>query len=210
MTNYTSRATAIFAMAGIMIAAAATPQAEAKYTGSGPACVSGIDALSIHGRKSRRSRVVGYLFERQCGMNIEAVEGRWTYIRGSYRGRNVQGWVRNRFLRAKETRGTRASENEENNVASAKSCRRFGNVRSRNSQRPISVRFTNRTRGERSVMWLDYNGRPKEYKRLAPGQSYVQQTFAGHPWMFTDGPGNCKELFIPNGKSRRYVISFDR
>jgi len=143
-------------------------------------------------------------------MNIEAVEGAWTYIRGSDSGRNVQGWVRNRFLRARNRRGAPDAGNEENNVASARSCRRFGRIRSRNSNQPVRVRFINRTSGQRSVMWIDYRGRPKQYKRLAPGQSYVQQTFAGHPWMFTDGPGNCKELFVPRANSSRYVISFDR
>lgn len=199
-----------FAVAVLSAASVFSTQAEARYTGTQPACVSGIDELSVHRSKSRRSRIVGYLNGGQCGMNIEAVEGAWTYIRGSDRGRNVQGWVRNRFLRAKRGRGASDRDNEENNVASARSCRRFGRIRSRNSQIPVRIRFVNRTQGSRTVMWIDYRGRPKEYKRLAPGQSYVQQTFAGHPWMFTDGPGNCKELFVPGSSSRRYVIRFDR
>ncbi len=184
--------------------------AEARYTGTGLACVSGVSELPIRQRRSRSSRIIGYLDSGQCGMNIEAVEGAWTYIRGSDGGRNVQGWVRNRFLQAKNRRSNDDNRNQERNVSSARSCRQFGRVRSRNSGVSIQVRFVNGTRSQRTVMWLDYRGQPKQYRRLSPGESYVQQTFAGHPWMFTDGPGNCKELFVPNRNTRRYVITFNR
>jgi hypothetical protein len=59
------------------------------------------------------------------------------------------------------------------------------------------VTFVNRTDGFRSVMWIDYNGVPREYQNLDPGQDYAQQTFVGHPWMITDGPGNCLEIYMP-------------
>lgn len=101
------------------------------------------------------------------------------------------------------------SDNEENNVAGAPSCNAFGNLRSINSGQAVTIRFTNNSGAHRSVMWIDYQGQPKQYKDLAPGQSYAQQTFVGHPWMFTDGPGNCKEIFIPQGDGRtRYSINF--
>lgn len=101
-------------------------------------------------------------------------------------------------------------DNEENNVAEAKSCRQFGNIRSKNSNQALSVRFTNKTSSYRSVMWLDYSGTPVHYKDLDAGESYVQQTFAGHPWMFTDGPGNCKEVFVPKRGSTSFEMTFDR
>lgn len=78
--------------------------AAARYTGSGPACVSGVgqnDRLNVRSRPSANSRILGSLAPGQCGMNIESVEGTWTFIRGNDRGRNIQGWVNNRFLRAK-------------------------------------------------------------------------------------------------------------
>ncbi|MEO0729655.1 MAG: hypothetical protein AAFY64_04650 [Pseudomonadota bacterium] len=101
-------------------------------------------------------------------------------------------------------------DNEENNVASATSCKLWGKIKSRDSRRPVTIRFHNRTRSERTAMWLDYQGRPKEYKRLRPGESYTQQTFIGHPWMFVDGPGNCKEIFVPERTSQAsYNVTFD-
>ena len=63
-------------VAGLAVVLAGTPPASARYTGSGPACVAGADEISVHRRKNRRSRVVGYLVAGQCGMNMEAVEGR--------------------------------------------------------------------------------------------------------------------------------------
>ncbi len=101
-------------------------------------------------------------------------------------------------------------DNEENNVSSARSCRDFGRVKSRNSQQPITIRFTNNSGSHRSVMWIDYNGQPKHYRDLAAGESYAQKTFVGHPWMFTDGPGNCKEMFTPvYGAGNNFAITYD-
>jgi hypothetical protein len=103
----------------------------------------------------------------------------------------------------------RDADNEENNVAAAPSCRRFGKIRSLRSRTPVNVRFHNHTPGQRTVMWIDFNGQPVEYKILAPGESYVQQTYVGHPWMVTDGPGNCKQLFVPQRDTRRFDLTFD-
>ena len=78
----------------------------ARYTDSGPACVSGVaqnDRLNVRSKPSFNSRILGSLAPGECGMNIESVEGTWTFIRGSDRGRNIQGWVNNRFLQAKNS-----------------------------------------------------------------------------------------------------------
>lgn len=68
--------------------------AAARYTRSEPACVIGIapnDRLNVRSRPTANSRILGSLAPSVCGMGIEAVEGNWTFIRGSDRGRNVQG-----------------------------------------------------------------------------------------------------------------------
>jgi hypothetical protein len=33
-----------------------------------------------------------------------------------------------------------------------------------------------------------------------PGQKYTVKTFATHPWVFTDGPGNCIEMWVAQGR----------
>lgn len=83
-------------------------KADAAYRGSGPICVSGVasnDRLNVREGPGAGYRRLGSLAPGQCGMNVEAVEGNWTYIRGSAFGRNIQGWVNNRYLAPWRTGG---------------------------------------------------------------------------------------------------------
>lgn len=73
-------------------------------------------------------------------------------------------------------------------------CHRQGNIKSKNDNQAITVTFINNSNEHRSAFWIDYTGQPVHYFDLNPGQRQKQQTFVGHPWMFTDGPGNCIEL----------------
>jgi len=85
----------------------------------------------------------------------------------------------------------------------AASCASFGRVKSKNSNTPVTVIFVNKSGAYRSVMWIDFNGQPKNYAGLNPGQRFTVHTYLTHPWMFTDGPGNCKQMFFPRkGVSR--------
>lgn len=76
-------------------------------------------------------------------------------------------------------------------------CAAFGSIRSANSDWPVTVTFRNRSDGYRSVMWIGFDGRPVEYANLNPGEDFSINTYVSHPWMFTDGPGNCVEMFMP-------------
>lgn len=76
-------------------------------------------------------------------------------------------------------------------------CDQFQNERSRNSDNPVTVTFINRSGAFRSVMWVDFNGRPTEYAALNDGERFTINTYLSHPWMFTDGPGNCIEMYMP-------------
>lgn len=78
-----------------------------------------------------------------------------------------------------------------------RSCDQLGRLKSVNSNIPLTLTFTNRSGSHRAILWLDYQGRPIDYAALNAGQSHTQQTFVGHPWMFTDGPGNCKGIYVP-------------
>ncbi len=88
-----------------------------------------------------------------------------------------------------------------------KTCDLYGNKKSRDSDAPVTVTFVNRTDGLRSVMWINFEGTPVEYASLNPGQSYTINTFLTHPWMFTDGPGNCIEMFMPKRGISRFEIT---
>ncbi len=65
--------------------------------------------------------------------------------------------------------------------------------------------FRNKSEGHRAILWIDFNGQPRDYAALAEGQSWTVKTYLTHPWMITDGPGNCLEMFMP----KRGVTHFD-
>lgn len=89
--------------------------------------------------------------------------------------------------------------------AHAASCSTFGKVRSQNSNTPVKVTFVNKSGEYHGVMWIDFKGQPVSYANLNPGERYTISTYVTHPWMFTDGPGNCVEMFMP----RKGVSSFN-
>jgi hypothetical protein len=45
------------------------------------------------------------------------------------------------------------------------------------------------------------------YANLNPGESYTINTYLTHPWVFTDGPGNCVEMFMPQKGVPRYNLT---
>ena len=90
-------------------------------------------------------------------------------------------------------------------VAEAASCSKLGGIRSQTSKTPVKVTFVNKSGEYRSVMWIDFKGQPVSYANLNPGERYTISTYVTHPWMFTDGPGNCVEMFMP----RKGVSSFN-
>jgi len=57
----------------------------------------------------------------------------------------------------------------------------------------------------RALMGIDFHGQPVPYANLNPGQSFTVDTFVTHPWMFTDGPGNCVEMFM----SKKPVVNYN-
>jgi hypothetical protein len=86
-------------------------------------------------------------------------------------------------------------------------CNKLGKMRSKNSDVPVTVTFRNRTKSFRAVMWIDFNGQPVNYANLEPGQKFTVNTFLTHPWMFTDGPGNCAEVFVPKAGVSTFNIT---
>jgi hypothetical protein len=50
------------------------------------------------------------------------------------------------------------------------------------------------------------NAQPVSYASLNPGQSFTINTYVTQPWMFSDGPGNCIETFMPRKGVKRFNI----
>ncbi len=86
-------------------------------------------------------------------------------------------------------------------------CDLWGTARSMESRTPLTITFTNLSDGYRGVMWLNFEGTPVEYTNLEQGQSYTVTTYLTHPWMFTDGPGNCMQIYLPRSGDTRFDIT---
>ncbi len=77
------------------------------------------------------------------------------------------------------------------------SCKKLGSIRSKYSDRPTKITFINNSGAYRGILWIDFKGHPKDYANLQAGQQITLDTFQSHPWMVTDGPGNCLEIALP-------------
>jgi hypothetical protein len=82
------------------------------------------------------------------------------------------------------------------------SCAKQQSLRSQKSSTATSMTFVNKTPAARIVMWIDFNGSPQQYSILGPGERFNVDTFMTHPWLITDGPGNCIDIFMPTKKAR--------
>jgi|SRR6478609_712489 len=89
--------------------------------------------------------------------------------------------------------------------AQAASCVR--GAKSQNSNTPVKVTFVNKCGEFRAVMWADFKGKLVPYANLEPGQRYTVNTFATHPWVFTDGPGNCIEMSVAQPGVSKFAIT---
>lgn len=65
------------------------------------------------------------------------------------------------------------------------------------SNAATSIEFSNLTEHPVLIHWVGNEGRPVFYKRLSPGGSYVQRTYASHTWVVTDAGGACMGLYQP-------------
>ncbi len=86
-------------------------------------------------------------------------------------------------------------------------CRMQSSARSERSDIPVNVVFRNLADGYRSVMWIGFDGMPVEYANLNPGETFSVNTYVTHPWMITDGPGNCIEMFMPQPGQTNFDIT---
>ncbi len=79
------------------------------------------------------------------------------------------------------------------NKAAAKSCVTLNGKRSKQGGRKISVVIVNQTKEYRALYWIDPKGNSVSMGALNAGDSMPMNTFDGHIFEFTDGPGNCIE-----------------
>jgi hypothetical protein len=81
--------------------------------------------------------------------------------------------------------------------ATSNSCQTMAGRKSENGGQQVTVDFVNQTNEMRGVDWIGFDGVPQNFGMLDPGQSMSIETWTSHPWMMTDGPGNCIEMVMP-------------
>lgn len=91
-------------------------------------------------------------------------------------------------------------------AAADASCSKFGSLRSKNANTPTKLTFVNQTPEMRVIEWINYQGGTQEYARLQPGDTWTVNTFLTHPWLVTDGPGNCYKIYLPKPGARTVTL----
>ena len=87
------------------------------------------------------------------------------------------------------------------------SCDDLSTLRSQSADTPAKITFVNRSGMYRSILWLDFNGQPKDYGGMNDGEDLTLDTFLTHPWMIADGPGNCIEIVMPHAGARVVTLT---
>jgi len=60
------------------------------------------------------------------------------------------------------------------------------------------VTFQNNSDTDVDILWVSYEGEEVYYNTLAPGKSYEQPSYYGHPWVIYRAESNvCKGIVIP-------------
>ena len=80
-----------------------------------------------------------------------------------------------------------------------------GSLQSSPSSQPADVKFTNGTKANVNVLWYTFSGATKQYRVLAPSQSYVQATFTNHVWAFTNDSGKCLSTYVVKRSSSHKI-----
>lgn len=84
-------------------------------------------------------------------------------------------------------------------------------LRSIHSQVPTELTFRNETSNPVQVLWIDYNGREVLYRTLVPGESYVQSTYATHPWRLRDAvTGRTLQTMVAGSNPSQVVVGQPR
>lgn len=58
-----------------------------------------------------------------------------------------------------------------------------------NDDKPLEIYFKNNRNKALQFYWVDYQGNPRKWNELQPGQYYTQTTFATHYWIVTENNG---------------------
>jgi hypothetical protein len=87
-------------------------------------------------------------------------------------------------------------------------CMNEYHLRSIDEAKSTEVIFFNQSPVPIRTYWLDYEGNRKFRSEIAPGQSFMQQTYVTHPWVVTTStpPRDCVAIFQPEASSAIVIV----
>lgn len=85
-------------------------------------------------------------------------------------------------------------------------CPAEGTIKSISSNTPLSTTFKNLSNLPLQAFWLDYSGVRKPIGIMQPGDGMLQNTYATHPFLFTDTSGRCVRI-IQMSAAGNYDVS---
>lgn len=95
------------------------------------------------------------------------------------------------------------------NAFSEKNCDQFPGVKSLTSLDSINITFTNNSKRELHINWIDYSGSEQPYSDLADGSSWSVPTYLTHVWIVRKTDGACATILIPkSGAASHEDVSF--
>jgi Caspase domain/VHL beta domain len=86
------------------------------------------------------------------------------------------------------------------------SCASESSLRSQDGKHSVILTFQNLSGEAISAYWLNYAGKRVFYRRLNGGESYDQQTYISHPWVFVDANGKCRKIVMPSTSQKIVAI----
>ena len=92
-------------------------------------------------------------------------------------------------------------------ASDAHGCEMLGQVLSMNGNQPQQITLANMTDGYRGVLWIGYNGDFVDIGGLNAGESITIDSYVTHPFMITDGPGNCLEVMVTTAGQSTFAIT---
>jgi uncharacterized caspase-like protein len=86
-------------------------------------------------------------------------------------------------------------------------CSQEHSLRSLEGTTSTAITFVNSSANTIRTYWIDYQGKRKFYASVAPGSSYVQQTYVTHPWVVTNNQEVCLGVYMPEPSPSRVVVA---
>jgi hypothetical protein len=85
-------------------------------------------------------------------------------------------------------------------------CDREPTLRSTSGDVPATVRFLNQRSEPVELIWLDYDGKRKDYGSVPAGSIHERRTFLTHPFVIATSSGACLEIRVPRAPRYRATI----